>query len=121
MALTDDYEGKKTEITEATWTEFDLVKGVRDVPAERMKTDKPHRIYIYLYKLFSTHCINPLVLIRLFVKCYRSSIAHKLTSIKGVYDSAEYANQRRVILQVWADFVQAQLATSNVVMLPKAA
>jgi integrase len=163
---------RKTELTEATWAEFDLVQGVWDVPAERMKMDKPHRIYLSLqaveliYELqqlagrskflfptsrgdldqpiskstlnqavralsleiqhFVLHDFRRTASTHLHEQGYSSdaiemALAHKLTGIKGVYNRAEYADQRRVILQTWADFVQAQLATSNVVMLPRAA
>jgi integrase len=37
---------RKAELTEARWDEFDLEQGVWDVPAERMKKDKPHRVYL---------------------------------------------------------------------------
>ena len=37
------------------------------------------------------------------------ALAHKIVGIKGVYNRAEYAEQRRTILQAWGDFVQAQI------------
>ena len=37
---------RKAERTEATWDEFDLAAGVWDIPAERMKKDRPHRVYL---------------------------------------------------------------------------
>lgn len=37
---------RKTELTEARWDEFNLEQGIWDVPAERMKMDRPHRVYL---------------------------------------------------------------------------
>lgn len=47
------------------------------------------------------------------------ALAHKIGGIKGVYNRAEYADQRRIILQVWADFVQAQVHGAMVTPLFK--
>jgi integrase len=49
------------------------------------------------------------------------ALAHKIQGIKGVYNRAEYADQRRLILQAWADFVQAQLNGASVTPLFKVA
>jgi hypothetical protein len=49
------------------------------------------------------------------------ALAHKILGIKGVYNRAEYAEQRRLILQAWADFVQAQLDGATVTPLFKKA
>ncbi|CAG9250028.1 tyrosine-type recombinase/integrase [Paraburkholderia caribensis] len=37
---------RKSEVTGAFWTEFDLDKGLWTIPAERMKMRKPHRVYL---------------------------------------------------------------------------
>lgn len=37
---------RKTELTEATWDELDLNAGVWDIHEDRMKKDKPHRVYL---------------------------------------------------------------------------
>jgi len=37
------------------------------------------------------------------------ALAHSIKGIKGVYNRAEYAEERRKILQLWADFVDAQI------------
>jgi len=37
---------RKTELTEAKWAEFNLDEAIWDIPAERMKKDKPHRVYL---------------------------------------------------------------------------
>ena len=36
----------KNELLRARWTEFDLVLGVWDIPASRMKSRKPHRVVL---------------------------------------------------------------------------
>ena len=35
-------------------------------------------------------------------------LAHEAKGVRGVYNRAQYADQRRQILQEWADFVDAQ-------------
>ena len=163
---------RKAELTEARWDEFDLEQGVWDVPAERMKKDKPHRVYLSMQAvellrelrqlsgrsqlLFPTsrgdrdqpiskstlnQAVRALSLdIQHFVlhdfrraasthlheqghssDAIEKALAHKVAGIKGVYNRAEYADQRRLILQAWADFVQAQLSSSNVTSLFKTA
>ncbi len=37
------------------------------------------------------------------------ALAHSIKGIKGVYNRAEYAEERRRILRLWADFVEAQI------------
>lgn len=41
------------------------------------------------------------------------ALAHKITGIKGVYNRAEYAEQRQTILQAWADFVDEQIRNTS--------
>lgn len=47
------------------------------------------------------------------------ALAHSIKGIKGVYNRAEYADERRKILQLWADFVDAQIAESKKVVIGK--
>lgn len=37
---------RKTEVLRAKWAEFDLDKAQWDIPAERMKSKRPHRVYL---------------------------------------------------------------------------
>ena len=37
---------RKAELTEASWDEFNLELAVWDIPADRMKKHKPHRVYL---------------------------------------------------------------------------
>jgi integrase len=163
---------RKAELTEARWDEFDLEHGIWDVPAERMKKDKPHRVYLsaqavellqelqqlsgrseFLFpssrgnedrpiskstlnqairalsldvQHFVLHDFRRTASTHLHEQGYSSdaiekALAHKVAGIKGVYNRAEYADQRRLILQAWADFVQVQLTSSNVASLFKVA
>ena len=45
------------------------------------------------------------------------ALAHSIKGIKGVYNRAEYADERRKILQLWADFVDAQIETQRKVVI----
>lgn len=45
------------------------------------------------------------------------ALAHKVKGIKGVYNRAEYAEERRKILQLWADFVDAQIEEGKKVVI----
>jgi integrase len=37
------------------------------------------------------------------------ALAHTIKGIKGVYNRAQYAAERKKLLQLWADFVDAQI------------
>ena len=37
---------RKSELLRSKWSEFDLAAGIFDVPAERMKMGKPHRVFL---------------------------------------------------------------------------
>lgn len=163
---------RKTELTEASWAEFDLDSAIWDIPAERMKKDKPHRVYLsrqalsmlrelkshsrnsaYVFpstrgnedRPISSSTLNQAVRalsidVQHFVlhdfrrtasthlhemghpsDAIERALAHKIQGIKGVYNRAEYADQRRIILQAWADFVQAQLNGAVITPIFKAA
>lgn len=43
------------------------------------------------------------------------ALAHKITGIKGVYNRAEYSEQRKIIMQAWADFVDGQIQGAAVI------
>lgn len=159
---------RKSELAEARWEEFDLEAGLWDIPAERMKKDKPHRVYLssqaqemllelrglskqsaYLFpssrgaadRPISKSTLNQAVRalsidVQHFVlhdfrrtasthlhemghpsDAIEKALAHTIGGIKGVYNRAEYAEQRRVILQAWSDFVQAQMTGASVTPL----
>lgn len=157
---------RKTELTSSKWEEVDLEAGVWDIPAERMKRDRPHRVYLsqqakellqelrnlsgqsaYLFpssrgavdRPISSSTLNQAIRalaleVQHFVlhdfrrtasthlhemgypsDAIEKALAHKIPGIKGVYNRAEYAEQRRLILQAWADFVQGQVEGSRIV------
>jgi integrase len=159
---------RKSELTEARWAEFNLDEAIWDIPAERMKMDRPHRVYLsrqaltmlaelrtysgesdYLFpstrgrddRPISSSTLNQAVRalsmdVQHFVlhdfrrtasthlhemghpsDAIERALAHKILGIKGVYNRAEYAQQRRTILQAWADFVQAQVERGSVTPL----
>ncbi|MFC3532038.1 tyrosine-type recombinase/integrase [Vogesella facilis] len=163
---------RKTELTEGKWEEIDLEGGVWDIPAERMKKDRPHRVYLsrqakelllelralaghsaYLFpstrgsddRPISGSTLNQAVRalsldVQHFVlhdfrrtasthlhemghpsDAIEKALAHKIVGIKGVYNRAQYADQRKVIMQAWADFVQAQIEGAKVTPLFKTA
>ena len=45
------------------------------------------------------------------------ALAHEQQGVRGVYNKAEYASQRREMLQWWADFVDAQIEEGRKVIL----
>lgn len=161
---------RKSELIEARWDEFDIQAKEWNIPAERMKKDKPHRVYlsdqavamlIELRQLagrsafvlpsvrgaedqpiskstlnqavraldmdvqhFVLHDFRRTASTHLHEMGYSSdaiekALAHKITGIKGVYNRAEYASQRRELLQAWADFVGAQVAGTGEVIAGK--
>lgn len=163
---------RKSELTEAKWAEFDLDMAIWDIPAVRMKKDKPHRVYLsrqavamlnelksvaggsaYVFpstrgaedRPISKSTLNQAVRalsldVQHFVlhdfrrtasthlhemghssDAIERALAHKIQGIKGVYNRAEYAEQRRTILQAWADYVQAQIDGATVTPLFKTA
>ncbi|MFP6557394.1 tyrosine-type recombinase/integrase [Paraburkholderia sp. B3] len=159
---------RKSELTEATWGEFDLDAGVWRIPADRMKKDKEHWVYLSaqavamlreLHELSGNHdhvfpttrgrgdqpiakstlnqAVRSLSLdVQHFVlhdfrrtasthlhemgqssDAIEKALAHTIKGIKGVYNRAEYADERRKILQLWADFVEAQIEGGRKVVI----
>ncbi len=47
------------------------------------------------------------------------ALAHEQKGVRGVYNRAEYANQRREMLQWWAEFVDAQIEEGRKVVIGK--
>lgn len=150
---------RKSELLEATWDEVDFNKAEWSVPAERMKKDKPHIVYLsqqalamfeelknlagnsewvlpsrnswkkHIPKTTLNSAIRTLDLdIRDFVihdfrrtasthlhemgfnsDWIEKSLAHEQKGVRGVYNRAQYAEQRKDMLQKWSDFVDAQI------------
>lgn len=163
---------RKTELTDSRWNEIDLDSGIWDIPAERMKKERPHRVYLstqakeilrelrqlsrsseYLFpstrgtedRPISSSTLNQAVRalsldVQHFVlhdfrrtasthlhemgypsDAIEKALAHKIVGIKGVYNRAEYAEQRSLIMQAWADFVQKQIEGCKVTPLHRSA
>lgn len=163
---------RKSELIEARWNEFDLDGGIWRIPAERMKKDRKHWVYLapqavtmlrelhegrtsqeYVFptvrgadrpiaKSTLHQAIRALDMeVQHFVlhgfrrtasthlhEMGRSSdaiekaLAHTIKGIKGikgVYNRAEYADERRRILQLWAEFVDAQIDEGRKVVIGK--
>ncbi|PTB21633.1 integrase [Trinickia symbiotica] len=154
---------RKSELTEAEWSEFFLDEAVWRIPAARMKKSREHWVYLptqavsmlrelqslaaserYVFpssygrgdKPIAKSTLNQAVRalsldVQHFVlhdfrrtasthlhemglssDAIEKALAHEIKGIKGVYNRAQYADERRRILQVWADFVEAQIANT---------
>lgn len=44
------------------------------------------------------------------------SLAHEQKGVRGVYNKAEYADQRRKMLQHWSDFVQSLITDQKIIV-----
>lgn len=158
---------RKSELIEARWSEFDLDAGVWRIPAERMKKDREHWVYLTpqavamlrelhdartspefvfptvrgkdrpIAKSTLNQAIRALDMeVQHFVlhdfrrtasthlhemgqpsDAIEKALAHTIKGIKGVYNRAEYAEQRRQILHLWADFVDAQVEDGRKVVI----
>jgi integrase len=157
---------RKDEVRSAKWSEFDLANAIWEIPAERMKMRRAHRVYLSRQVLELLDELKPLshgseflfphnsllrkpigqttinyVFDRLDLQGARfvphgfrataSSIlneanfrpdvierqlAHKEPNkIRAVYNQAEYADERRRMLQWWADHLDNLRAGANVV------
>lgn len=158
---------RKSELIEARWSEFDLDAGVWRIPAERMKKDREHWVYLApqavamlrelhdartspefvfptvrgkdrpIAKSTLNQAIRALdIEVQHFVlhdfrrtasthlhemgqpsDAIEKALAHTIKGIKGVYNRAEYAEQRRQILHLWANFVDAQIDEGRKVVI----
>lgn len=161
---------RKSELIEAEWSEFDLEAGIWRIPAERMKKDIEHWVYLsaqavemlrelqtlthsqrFLFPMRRGYEDRPIAKSTLnqavramktdvqhFVihdfrrtasthlhemgmssDAIEKALAHSIKGIKGVYNRAEYADERSKILQLWASFVEAQINDGNNVIAGK--
>lgn len=150
---------RKSELVEATWDEVNFDEQRWEIPAARMKKDRPHIVYLSTQALalfqelgqlsygsdhvlpsrsnsrkpISKSALNAAIrTIRVDLKPFvihdfrrtastllhengfnsdviEKALAHEQTGVRGVYNRAEYADQRRELLQWWADFIEAQV------------
>lgn len=153
---------RKTELVEAKWSEIDFEKRVWTIPAERMKMNRAHSVYLskQALELFerlkaisngSESVFLPLFARkvgsaspnRVFTKCIEMAqerglkldhftphdlrrtasthlheagfnsdviekcLAHEQKGVRAIYNRAEYAEQRRELLQAWADMIDS--------------
>jgi len=155
---------RKSELTDATWDEFDFTNGVWTIPAERMKRRNPHNVYLSRQAIdmfialktcaagsryvlpsrydadlpisnatlnqvttsvsrvaraagrpladFSPHDLRRTASTLLHEAGYNTDwiekcLAHEQKGVRAVYNKAEYAQQRRAMLQDWADMIDA--------------
>ncbi len=155
---------RKGEFINATWGEVDFDSATWTIPKERMKTGKPHVVYLstqaqdvlvtfktcfsssrYLHPgrydmdtPISNATLNRVIEVAVKAICAKGEdfesftvhdlrrtassllneagfnrdwiekcLAHEEGSIRGVYNKAEYGEQRRVMLQAWADMIDA--------------
>ncbi|RKP58640.1 tyrosine-type recombinase/integrase [Pararobbsia silviterrae] len=160
---------RKSELIEARWNEFNLDEGIWRIPAERMKKDREHWVYLapqaiamlrelhegrtsqeYVFptvrgtdrpiaKSTLNQAIRALDMeVQHFVlhdfrrtasthlhemgqssDAIEKALAHTIKGIKGVYNRAEYADERRRILQLWAEFVDGQIDEGRKVVIGK--
>ncbi|AIV83150.1 tyrosine-type recombinase/integrase [Burkholderia pseudomallei] len=160
---------RKSELIEARWDEFDLDASIWRIPAERMKKDREHWVYLapqavaMLRELHATRTSHQYVFpssrgadrpiakstlnqavraldmdVQHFVlhdfrrtasthlhemgqpsDAIEKALAHSIKGIKGVYNRAEYADERRRITALWADFVDAQIDEGRKVVIGK--
>ncbi|SDG85117.1 Integrase [Pseudomonas flavescens] len=160
---------RPSEVREARWAEFDLDKGIWEIPAERMKKRREHIVPL------ATQSINLLKELQIYSGAYdrlfpgrndrtkplsnmvfnmalrrmgyqgeqtghgfrhiasttlnehgfdenhiEAQLSHAKAGVAGVYNKAKYLEQRRIMMQWYADHLDA-LERGNVVSLPKRA
>ena len=161
---------RKSELIESEWSEFDLDEGTWRIPADRMKMDREHWVYLsvqavsmlrelrtlshrqrFVFPMRRGHEDRPIAKSTLnqavramnsevqhFVihdfrrtasthlhemgqssDAIEKALAHSIKGIKGVYNPAEYADERRKIMLLWSDFVDAQIAEGKKVVIGK--
>ncbi|WP_429499221.1 tyrosine-type recombinase/integrase [Robbsia andropogonis] len=160
---------RKSELIEAQWSEFDLDAGIWRIPADRMKKDREHWVYLApeavamfrdlhetrtsevfvfptvrgvarpIAKSTLNQAIRALDMdVQHFVlhdfrrtasthlhemgqpsDAIEKALAHTIRGIKGVYNRAEYADERRRILRLWAEFVSAQIDEGRKIVIGK--
>ena len=159
---------RKTELTNAEWSEIDFDNGVWRIPAERMKMDTEHWVYLpkqalamfqelrvlscserYVFparqgvddKPMCKSTLNNAIramnlsIERFVIHDFRRTasthlnemgfstdaiekgLAHTIKGVRGVYNRAQYATERKQMLQAWADFVDSQIETGRKVVI----
>jgi len=116
-----------TELRQLSYSEryvFPMRRGHGDKPIAKstlnqavraMKSDVQHFVLHDFRRTASTHLHE----MGQSSDAIEKALAHSIKGIKGVYNRAEYADERRKILQLWADFVDAQINEGRKVVIGK--
>lgn len=89
-----------------------IAKSTLNQAVRAMKADVQHFVIHDFRRTASTHLHE----MGLSSDAIEKALAHSIKGIKGVYNRAEYADERRKILQLWATFVDAQIAEGGKVV-----
>ncbi len=154
--------GRKTEITEAKWDEINEETAEWDIPGERTKNGKPHRVYLSSQALavlktakeigcsspfvfpgksskpigettlneaikrakhfgleqFTIHDSRRTASTTLHEMNWNSDVIEKALNhtqpgVRAIYNRAEYGEQRKELLQAWANFLDSLLESDG--------
>lgn len=106
-----------TELRELSWSEkyvFPMRRGNGDRPIAKstlnqavraMNSKVQHFVIHDLRRTASTH-LNEM---GHSPDAIEAALAHAMPGTRGIYNRAQYAEERRKIMQVWADFIDAQI------------
>ena len=92
-----------------------IAKSTLNQAVRAMSADVQHFVLHDFRRTASTHLHE----MGLSSDAIEKALAHSIKGIKGVYNRAEYAEERRKILQLWADFVDAQIEDGRKVVIGK--
>lgn len=94
------------------WRGYDdrpIAKSTLNQAVRAMKADVQHFVIHDFRRTASTHLHE----MGMSSDAIEKALAHSIKGIKGVYNRAEYADERCEILQLWASFVDAQINEGN--------
>jgi integrase len=92
-----------------------IAKSTLNQAVRAMKADVQHFVIHDFRRTASTHLHE----MGMSSDAIEKALAHSIKGIKGVYNRAEYANERRKILQLWASFVDTQINEGSRVVIGK--
>ncbi|SFA85037.1 Site-specific recombinase XerD [Collimonas sp. OK607] len=90
-----------------------IAKSTLNAAVRAMNTDVQHFVIHDFRRTASTHLHE----MGQSSDAIEKALAHSIKGIKGVYNRAEYADERRKILQLWANFVDAQINEGRKVVI----
>lgn len=92
-----------------------IAKSTLNQAVRAMKADVQHFVIHDFRRTASTHLHE----MGMSSDAIEKALAHSIKGIKGVYNRAEYADERSKILQLWASFVDTQINDGNKVIVGK--